>query len=86
MKLQCDRACEGAEITPSHIGQLYRDTLQCDRACEGAEILVARAGRVTCTVRFNVTAPVKARKSSSQASPAPPPPCFNVTAPVKARK
>ena len=38
--------------------------LQCDRACEGAEIQTGAIVAAT-TAGFNVTAPVKARKSRS---------------------
>ncbi len=60
--LQCDRACEGAEI-PISLSQVETfGLLQCDRACEGAEIGTELGARSPLLNGFNVTAPVKARK------------------------
>ena len=59
--LQCDRACEGAEMW-RFLGITRKIMeLQCDRACEGAEM--SFQGSPEHSLRgFNVTAPVKARK------------------------
>ncbi len=36
--LQCDRACEGAEMASMLPKWIRFQMLQCDRACEGAEM------------------------------------------------
>ncbi len=59
--------------------------LQCDRAFEGAEITTGPSGKLA-TPCFNVTALLKARKSSSQIDKMEYELCFNVTALLKARK
>ncbi len=61
--LQCDRACEGAEIEAEKADATALALLQCDRACEGAEMPMVMWWQ-SPTLGFNVTAPVKARKSS----------------------
>ena len=84
--LQGDRACEGAEIREDMARNLSDSMLQCDRACEGAEICSLDALTSSATLGFNVTAPVKARKSKSPLPFTAGFSRFNVTAPVKARK
>ena len=85
-KLQCDRADEGAEILLKIPARCFHGSLQCDRADEGAEICSRPFRTGLFSLRFNVTAPMKARKSL-RIGPAPARKTgFNVTAPMKARK
>ncbi len=83
--LQCDRACEGAEIQVQDSVGKPGLRLQCDRACEGAEINNDNLSQ-RWVYGFNVTAPVKARKCWTVRVASRSKACFNVTAPVKARK